>query len=355
MTVTIVGEARPVTGRAAITGGVDTHADTHVAAALDPVGGLLGVREFPATAVGYARLLGWLGGFGTVCLVGIEGTGSYGAGLARHISAAGIRVVEVDRSDRQDRRRQGKSDPRDEAGPAPSPQSGRARGAPKGRDGAVEAIRALMVARRSAAGERTRTINQARALLLTGPDDLRVRFAGHTPAKLVTGLASLRPRAGDVAGHATRVALRELGRRAQFLDGQLGRLDELIVPLVTARAPGLLALFGVGPRTAALLLIAAGDHPGRLRSEAAWAHLCGAAPIPASSGKVTRHRLNPGGDRQANHALWRIVFTRLGSHPATRAYAERRTAEGKSKAEIIRCLKRYVAREVYPHLRPADS
>ena len=136
-----------------------------------------------------------------------------------------------------------------------------------------------------------------------------------------------------------------------FLDGQLERLDELIVPLVTARAPGLLALYGIGPNTAALLLIAAGDHPGRLRSEAAWAHLCAAAPIPASSGKVTRHRLNPGGDRQANHALWRIVFTRMGSHAATRAYVKRRTEEGKSKAEIIRCLKRYVAREVYPHLR----
>ena len=128
---------------------------------------------------------------------------------------------------------------------------------------------------------------------------------------------------------------------------------QLIVPLVTARAPGLLALYGVGPNTAALLLIAAGDHPGRLRSEAAWAHLCAAAPIPASSGKVTRRRLNPGGDRQANHALWRIVFTRMGSDAATRAYVERRTKEGKSKAEIIRCLKRYVAREVYPHLRPA--
>ena len=153
----------------------------------------------------------------------------------------------------------------------------------------------------------------------------------HTPAALVTGIAGLRPRPGDVAGDAVRVALRELGRRAQFLDGQLGRLDELIVPLVTAHAPGLLTVYGLGPRTAGLLLIAAGDHPGRLRSEAAWAHLCGVAPIPASSGKVTRHRLNPGGDRQANHALWRIVFTRLGSHPATRAYAERRTAEGKSQ------------------------
>jgi len=285
------------------------------------------------------------------CTGATRRTGSYGAGLARHVTAAGIRVVEVDRSDRQDRRRAGKSDPLDAVSAARAAQSGRARGAPKGRDGAVEAIRALMVTKRSAGGERTRTTSQARALVLTGPDELRERFARHTPAALVTGLASLRPRPGDVPGYATRIALRELGRRAQFLDGQLDRLDELIVPLVTARAPGLLALYGVGPNTAALLLIAAGDHPGRLRSEAAWAHLCGAAPIPASSGKTVRHRLNPGGDRQANHALWRIVFTRLGSHPATRAYAERRTAEGKSKAEIIRCLKRYVAREVYPHLR----
>jgi transposase len=345
MAVTIVEEARPITG------GVDTHADTHVAAALDSVGGLPGVGEFPATAAGYARLLGWLGGFGTVCLVGIEGTGSYGAGLARHITAAGVRVVEVDRSDRQDRRRQGKSGPLDAVSAARAAQPGRARGAPRGRDGAVEAIRALMVARRSAAGERTQTINQARALVLTGPDDVRVRFAGHTAAALVAALASLRPRPGSTVGYATRIALREPGRRAQFPGTQLERLDELIIPLVTARAPGLLALYGIGPHTAALLLIAAGDHPRRLRSEAAWAHLCAAAPIPASSGKTVRRRLNPGGDRQASHALWRIVFTRLGSHPATRAYAERRTAEGKSKAEIIRCLKRYAAREVYPHLR----
>jgi transposase len=336
----------------AITGGVDTHADMHVAAALDPVGGLLGVQEFPATAAGYASLLGWLGGFGPVCLVGIEGTGSYGAGLSRHVTAAGIRVIEVDRSDRQDRRRQGKSDPLDAVSAARAAQSGRARGASKGRDGAVEAIRALMVAKRSAAGERTQTINQARALVLTGPEDLRARFTGHTAAALVAELASLRPRPGSsTVGYATRIALRELGRRAQFLDAQLERLDELIGPLAAARAPGLLALYGIGPNTAALLLIAAGDHPGRLRSEAAWAHLCAAAPIPASSGKTIRHRLNPGGDRQANHALWRIVFTRMGSHPATRAYVERRTAEGKSKKEIIRCLKRYVAREVYPHLR----
>jgi transposase len=337
----------------AITGGVDTHADMHVAAALDPVGGLLGVQEFPVTAAGYARLLDWLGGFGTVCLVGIEGTGSYGAGLARHVAAAGIRVVEVDRSDRQDRRRQGKSDPLDAVSAARAAQSGRARGASKGRDGSVEAIRALMVAKRSARAERTQTINQARSLIVTGPEDLRARFSGHTVAALVAETASLRPRPGSTVGYATRIALRELGRRAVFLDAQLERLDELIVPLVTARAPGLLALYGVGADTAALLLITAGDHPGRLRSEAAWAHLCAVAPIPASSGKRTRHRLNPGGDRQANHALWRIVITRMSSHPPTRAYVERRTAEGLSKTEIIRCLKRYVAREIYPRLRDA--
>ena len=187
MTVTIV-ETR-VQARA-ITGGVDTHADVHVAAALDPIGGLLGVQEFPACLAGYAQLLGWLRGFGTVCLVGIEGTGSYGAGLARHITAAGVRVV-------QDRR-QGKSDPLDAVSAARAAQSGRARGAPKGRDGQVEAIRALMVAKRTARAERVQTINQARALVLTGPDDIRVRFAKHATAALVAELAALRPRPGDV-------------------------------------------------------------------------------------------------------------------------------------------------------------
>jgi transposase len=334
--------------------GVDTHADIHVAAALDGIGGLLGTESFPTTPAGYASLLAWLRDFGTVGLVGIEGTGSYGAGLARHLAAAGVRVVEVDRSDRQDRRRQGKSDPLDAVSAARAALSGRARGAPKGRDGTVEAIRALMVAKRSARGERTQSINQARALVLTGPDDIRSRFAKHTTAGLVAELAGLRPRPGEVVGYATRIALRELGRRAEFLADQIDRLDELIVPLVTRHAPGLLTVYGAGPNTAAVLLVAAGDHPERLRSEAAWAHLCGVAPIPASSGKTSnRFRLNPGGDRQANHALWRIVITRMGSHPPTLVYVERRSKEGKSKMEIIRCLKRYVAREVYPHLRPA--
>ena len=272
--MTIVEDTR------AITGGVDTHADVHVAAALDPVGGLLGVREFPATAAGYAELLGWLSSFGTVALAGVEGTGSYGAGLARYLAAAGVRVVEVDRPDRQDRARQGKSDPLDAVSAARAALSGRASGTPRGRDGAVEAIRALMVAKRSARQERTQAVNQARALIVTGPEELRARFAGHSTAALAAAIAALRPRPGDVPGYATGAALRELGRRVRFLDGQLERLDELIGPLVTARAPGLLALHGVGPDTAAMLLVAAGDHPERLRSESSWAHLCGVAPSP---------------------------------------------------------------------------
>jgi len=218
----------------------------------------------------------------------------------------------------------------------------------------VEAIRVLVVAKRSARSQRDATINQARSLVFTGPDDVRARFVGHSTTALVAELAGLRPRSGEIVGYTTRVALRELARRVEWLDAQADRLDELLVPLVAFRSPGLLALYGVGTDTAAALLVAAGDHPERLASEAAWAHLCGAAPLPASSGKTTgRLRLNTAGDRHANHALWRIVFTRMSAHPATRVYVERRTKEGKTKPEIIRCLKRYVARETFPHLRSA--
>jgi transposase len=336
-----------------VIGGVDTHLDVHVAAALDGTGGLLGVESFPTTAAGYRAQFDWLDGFGPVAIVGVEGTGSYGAGLARFLSKVGVTVVEVDRADRSDRHRQGKSDPLDAISAARAAQSGRARGQSKGRDGTVEAIRVLLVAKRSARGDRTATLNQMRALISTAPDDVRARFAHHGVAELVEATAALRPRPGDTVGYAIRITLRELGQRAAYLEDQIDRLNELMVPLVAAHTPALLALHGVGPDTAAILLVAAGDHPERLRSEAAWAHLCGVAPIPASSGKVVRRRLNPGGDRQANHALWRIVLTRMSSDPRTRAYVERRTVEGLSKLEIIRCLKRYVARDTYRLLRPA--
>jgi transposase len=265
--------------------------------------------------------------------------------------AAGVKVVEVDRSDRQERHRSGKSDPLDAVSAARAALSGKATGAPRGRDGTVEAIRALMVAKRSARGERTRCINQARALVVTGPEDLRARFERYSTDALAAELAALRPRPGDIVGYATRIASRELGRRAEYLSGQIDYLDKLLLPLVERQAPSLLEMYGTGPHIAAILIIAAGDHPDRLRSEAAWAHLCGVAPIPAGSGKTNgRLRLNRGGDRQANHALWRIVFSRLRSHQPTQTYVERRLKEGKSKTEIIRCLKRYVAREVYHHL-----
>jgi transposase len=347
------GMAMTIVESPTITGGVDTHLDVHVAAALDSIGGLLGVESFPTTPVGYGALTDWLCSFGPLGRVGVEGTGSYGAGLTRHLHAAGIPVVEVNRADRAARRQHGKSDPLDAVSAARAALSGRAHGSSKGRDGQVEAIRTLMVTKRSARRDRTATINQMRALVSTAPDDIRVRFAHHSALCLVVEAAAMRPRNGEIVGYATRVALRELGRRAVYLAEEIDRVEELLIPLVIDRAPALLALAGVGPDTAAILLIAAGDHPDRLRSEAAWAHLCGAAPIPASSGKITRRRLNPAGDRQANHALWRIVLSRMSFEPRTRSYVERRLLEGKSKMEIIRCLKRYVAREVYPLLRVA--
>lgn len=230
-------------------------------------------------------------------------------------------------------------------------QAGRACGAAKTRDGNVEAIRALVVAKRSARSTKIKTLNQIRHLSFTAPDELRERLKGFSRRQLGAEAAALRPRPGsDPVIFATKTALRSLGRRVVALDKEKAALDGQIAELVSATAPGLLALHGVGVDVAAALLVAAGDNPDRLRSEAAWAHLCGVAPIEASSGKVTRYRLNRGGDRQANAALWRIVITRMSSDPRTRTYVARRLEEGRSKPEIVRVLKRYVAREVYRHL-----
>lgn len=335
-----------------VTGGVDTHLDTHVAAALDPIGGLLGVESFEAGRAGEDKLVAWLRSHGPVVRVGVEGTGSYGAGLARRLAAAGIEVVEVDRPNRQVRRRQGKTDPLDAIEAARAAQGGRALGVAKSRDGQVEAIRALLVAKRSCRSVRTKTLNQIRHLGFCAPDELRERLGGLSPAAVAAEAASLRPRVGgDPVLHATKVALRILGRRVLALADEKAEIDALLAELVASAGPRLLALNGVGVDTAALLLVAAGDNPGRLRSEAAFAHLCGVAPIQASSGKVTRYRLNRSGDRQANHALWRIALCRMGNDARTRAYVERKVAEGRSKPEIMRILKRYIAREVYRILR----
>ena len=345
MAMTIVEAGRTVIG------GVDTHLDVHVAAALDPIGGVLGVESFVATPRGYKSMLEWMGGFGTLSKVGVEGTGAYGAGLGRFLRRAGIEVIEVDRPNRQARRTKGKSDPADAVEAARSVLSGRCIGTPKSRDGNVEAIRALVVAKRSAREGRLRAVHQMRQLSYTGPDQLRCRLKGLSTTKLIDEAAAMRPQAtGDAVLFATKTALASLGRRVHALDEETAHLDESLAELVTATAPDMLELFGVGIDTAAVLLVTAGDNPERLRSEAAWAHLCGVAPIEASSGKVTRHRLDRGGDRSANQALWRIVMTRLSFDPRTREYMERRTKEGRSKREVIRILKRYVAREVFKHL-----
>ncbi|MDZ7676916.1 MAG: IS110 family transposase [Acidimicrobiales bacterium] len=334
-----------------ITGGVDTHLDVNVAAALDDIGGLLGVESFATTVAGNEALIAWLDSFGCVDLVGVEGTGSYGASLARALARRGVPVVEVDQPNRQRRRQAGKSDPIDAVEAARAAQGGRASGLTKSRTGNVEAIRALNVARRSARSMRVNTMNQIRHLGFTAPDDPREHLAGVHRNHLGATAAALRPRVGsDPVMFATKTSMRILGRRIQHLDAEIKELDALLAELVAATAPELLALYGVGTDTATLLLIAAGDNPERLRSEAAWAHMCGVSPIQASSGKTTRHRLNRSGDRQANHALWRITLTRMGSHDETKRYVARRLEEGKTKREIMRILKRYIAREVYKTL-----
>jgi transposase len=327
---------------------VDTHLDVHVAAALDGIGGLLGVEQFKATAAGSKALLAWLRSFGTPVRVGVEGTGSYGAGLARYLRGAGVEVLEVDRPNRQERRRKGKTDTVDAIEAARAAQAERQLGAAKSRDGNVEAIRALVVAKRSATSSRIQTMNQIRHLGFTAPEDVRQALHGVSRRLLPHKAAAMRPRAGqDPVAYATKMALRTLGRRVLSLQAEMKQIDVLLGQLISEHWDDLLAVYGVGINSAAAVLVAAGDNPDRLRSEAAWAHLCGVAPIEASSGKITRLRLNRGGDRQANAALWHIVTTRMSSDPRTQAYVERRSKEGLTKKEIIRVLKRYVAREIH--------
>jgi transposase len=336
-----------------VVGGVDTHRDSNVAAVVDMNGGLLGVESFATTADGHRCLSSWMCGFGTIERVGIEGTGSYGAGVARHLSAAGVAVIEVDRPNRQKRRQHGKSDQLDAIEAARGALSGRCEGRAKSADAHAEALRALLVAKRSARSTRIRTIVQLRHLMFTAPDELRARLGVLSAAQLVNEAARLRPRpGGDVALHGTKTAAVLLARRVHALDVELAALDAQLERLVKAAAPELLNIFGVGADTAAVLLVAAGDNPQRITSEAKWAMLCGIAPVPAMTGKIdNRYRLNSGGNRQANNAIWRIVITRLGQHePRTVAYMQRRLAEGKSKRYIIRSLKRYVARETFKAL-----
>ncbi len=328
--------------------GVDTHLEVHVAVALDQLGRRLGELTVPTTTRGYESLLRWAEGFGPVGCVGIEGTSSYGAGLARYLKAAGIATMEVERPKRRHLRRNGKSDPIDAERAARAILAGEAAGVPKSADGKVEMIRALRSARRSAVKARVGAINLLKAMLITAPEELRQRLRGTPTKELVAVAARFRP-GGDPEDveAATRFALRSVARRHQALSEEIAELDAQLERLVAQAAPGLVRLPGIGTNHAATLLVLAGDNPERLGSEASFASLCGVSPIEASSGKVVRHRLNRGGNRDANRSLHMICVVRMGSDRRTKTYVARRTAEGKSKWEIMRCLKRYIAREVY--------
>jgi transposase len=338
-----------------VTVGVDTHADVHVAAAVDQYGRLLGTTSVPSTAAGHARLTAWAQELGVVDQIGVEGTGSYGAGLTRHLLDQRIPVVEVVRPNRQTRRRRGKTDAIDAETAARSVLAGTALGTPKTADGAVEMIRTLRLVRRSAMKARTQAANQLRAVLVTAPQAVRDRLRTLSLPQLVDAAARCRP--GQLTGieAASKLALKSLATRYQQLTAEITTLDAEIEQLAHQAAPQLMAIKGVGVDTAGALLAAGGDNPERLHSESAFAHLCGVAPIPASSGKTNRHRLNRGGNRDANRALYVLALGRLSYDERTREYAARRSAEGKTKREIIRCIKRYLAREVFAALLSSSS
>lgn len=337
-----------------VIGGVDAHADTHHAAALDDRGGLLGVRAFTVSAKGYVELLSWLGSFGEIDRVGIESTGSYAAGLTRHLLAEGVRVLEVNQPHPHTRRRRGKTDAIDAELAARHALGLATAIEPKETTGIVEAIRQLRVARESAVKSRSAATVQLGGLIVTAPSELREQLAAPRTLKGKAALCRrLRPDTSrlDEPASAAKVALRSLARRITLLDQEIAELDAQLTPLVATAAPRTTELLGVSTGHAGQLLLTAGQNIGRLHSEGAFAALCGASPIPIASGKRGRYRLNPGGDRQANRTLHMIAVCRLRYCPKTRAYAERRTTEGKAKKEIIRCLKRYIAREIYTTLR----
>jgi transposase len=333
--------------------GVDTHLDIHVAVAMDQLGRRLGTLTVPTTIKGYESLLCWAQGFGPVRCAGVEGTSSYGAGLTRYLKAAGIVVMEVERPKRRHLRRNGKSDTRDAESAARAMLAGEVAGEPKSGDGRVEMIRALRAARHSAVKARSQAANQLQSLRVTAPEKLRQPLRGLSTKELVA--TATRFRLGgdpDDVQTATKFALRSVARRYRTLSEEIAQLDAQLDRLVTQAAPQLVSLPAIGTNHAATLLVVAGDNTQRLKSEASFASLCGVSPIEASSGKVVRHRLNRGGNRDANRALHMICVARMRRDRRTKEYVARRTAEGKSKLEIMRCLKRYIAREVYRMLVP---
>lgn len=344
-----------------VIGGVDTHKHTHYAAVIDEHGRLLGHQEFPATDHGYRHLLEWMRGHGPVDAVGVESTGSFGATLTRFLTKAGIRAVEVNRPNRLARRMDGKSDRLDAEQIARAVHGHTSTATPKTKSGSVEVIRTLRVTRASAVKARTQAFNTLWGVMIGAPSPLRDDLLPLTKRTLVNRCLRLRPETDDLLSLAddaerlllagVKTALRDLARRWKTLDDEIKLLNKQIEALVRAAAPDLVKLHGVGVELAGQFLVTAGDNAERIHSEAAFAKLCGVAPQPASSGRTTgRHRLSRSGDRAANSALYIVTIVRIRHHQPTRDYIQRRTAEGLSKREIIRCLKRYIAREIYNNL-----
>jgi transposase len=336
--------------------GVDAHTDTHDAAVLDDCGRLLATRTFPADAAGYRELTEWVQRFGVIGAIGVESTGSYAAGLVRHLRGQGLEVLEVNQPHPHTRRRRGKSDPIDAEMAARHVLAASSIVIAKDTTGIVESIRQLRVARDGAVKARSAALNALIGLIISAPDELRQQLlVRKTTRGRATLCARFRPDQARLHEpvHAAKAALRSLARRVIDLDAEINVLDRQLKRLVTAAAPTTTARLAVSTGHAGTLLVTAGQNIERLRSEASFAALCGASPIPVSTGRTDRHRLNYGGDRDANRALHMIAVCRLRYCERTRAYAERRTAEGKTKTEVIRCLKRYVAREIY-HALVAD-
>jgi len=328
--------------------GVDTHLDVHVGVVIDAVGRVQGTLAIATNPSGYEQLISWAQGFGALRRAGVEGTGSYGSGLTRFLEARGVTVIEVNRPDRSRRRIRGKSDPTDAESAARAVLADDAKGIPKAQSGLAEALRTLSVARRSAVKAKTQAVNQLRALLVSAPSFIRDVVLQVKPEQCVAACTALPQDDANPVLASLKTTLRLLAKRWTALHEELRELDKQLTRITKLAAPRLLARFGVGPQTAATLLVTAGDNPTRLRNEAALAALCGVSPLDASSGKMSRHRLNRGGQRQANNALWTIAMVRMRSDARTREYVARRTREGLSKKEIHRCLKRYIVRELYP-------
>ena len=340
----------------AIIVGVDTHADTHHVALINEYGKRLADKKFVATIAGYRDIVTYITAAGHVTAVGVEGTGSYGAGLTRHLTAAGFTVIEVNRPNRAERRLHGKSDPLDAYQAAQSTLAHHGTSIPKSRDGYVEALRVLRTARNSAVKAHSITQTQIRSILVTAPNELREKYRGHALAQHIIAMAGTRP-AGPTADPvtATALTLRRLARRYQFLGEEISACDAELAAIIQMFAPQLTQISGVGTVIASQLLITVGDNPERITSEAQFAALVGVAPIPASSGKTTRHRLSRGGDRAANSAIYHVALVRMATNQRTKTYVVKRTLEGKSKRDVLRCLKRYIARELYHALLHPQS